>query len=405
MLEARRNLPLIVLGLVFGVAQWTSPAFGQNDRADSQDLPSAPIAAQLKSPSIVAEGIADALSPSATVEIGPWDYPYGINPLTGLPYPSEESLRRRNLIVKISNWPPEVRPQRGINQADLVYEYEAEGGVTRFAAIFRDNAPNSVGSIRSARLLDIELINMYAALLAYSGTSAPIHKIYINAPFRPLLLSTSLGDNCERAGFCRDNSIVGLGYEHTLFGDTGKMWELATLRNQNRGYRPNGCAFGLRANDGGRPARDVYLNWYNRTDVRWQYDESSRRYLRYADGAPHNDASDNTQLWADNLVILQVKHNRRPDLFTAGSIDESYELALWGQGAAYVLREGKLYQGLWWRRNQNRGEALRLIFPDGDPILLKPGRSWVTIVRALKSAQISSELAEIATPHTALPQS
>lgn len=390
-----RKSSFCILTIIIGVALSSGRSLAQRDSADDRDRMTASSSALLQSPSIIARAIADEFAPEADIEIGPWEYPYGINPLTGLPYPNEEALKRRNLIVKISNWPPDVRPQHGINQADLVIEYEAEGGVTRFAAIYRNNAPEQVGSIRSARLLDIELLTMYAALLAYSGTSAPIHEIYINAPFRPLLLSTSLGDNCERGGFCRDDSIVGLGYEHTLFGDTSKMWELATMRNRNDGYRANGFAFSLRANEGGKTAKDIYINWYNRTDVRWQYDESSRRYHRYADGAVHFDAADDMQLWADNLVILQVAHNRRPDLFTPGSIDESYEVALWGQGSAYVLREGRLYHGLWQRRNQNRGEALRLIFPDGDPILLKPGRTWVTIARSLDSAVISAELAEV----------
>ena len=395
MRRSMRKSLLFILVAVLGLAVLSGPSFGQNDNFENQEQGSASGSARLRSPSLVADAIGDAFAPAPEIETGPWEYPRGINPLTGLPYPNDEALKRRNLIVKISNWPPKVRPQRGINQADLVYEYEAEGGVTRFAAIFRNNAPEQVGSIRSARLLDIELISMYAALLAYSGTSAPIHDIYTNAPFRPLLISPSFGDNCDNGGFCRDDSIVDLGYEHTLFGDTNKMWELATRRNQNYGYRANGFAFDLQANDGGKPARDIYINWYNRTDVRWQYDETSQRYRRYADGVPHVDAEDDTQLWADNLVILQVTHNRRPDLFTPGSIDESYEVALWGQGAAYVMREGRLYHGLWWRRSQSRGEALRLIFPDGDPILLKPGRSWVTIVRSLDSAQISAELAEI----------
>ena len=52
--------------------------------------------------------------------------------MTGLPYPNEEVRARRNLIVKISNHPPIVRPQHGVNAADLVFEYEAEGNVTRF---------------------------------------------------------------------------------------------------------------------------------------------------------------------------------------------------------------------------------------------------------------------------------
>ena len=246
---------------------------------------------------------------------------------------------------------------------------------------------------------------MYAALLAYSGTSKPIHEIYINAPFRPLLLSTSLGDSCDRGGFCRDNTKRALGYEHTLFGDTGKMWELASIRNQNIGYRANGFAFALQPNEGGRDASDTYINWYNRTDVRWQYEATRDQYLRYADGAAHLDAVDDSQLWADNLIFIQVKHNTRHDLFTPGSIDESYEVALWGQGPAIVLRGGKLYHGIWWRRNQNRGEALRLNLADGDPILLKPGRSWITIVRSLDSVTISAALEDASNSPFALVQS
>ncbi len=351
----------------------------------------------LQSPAIISTAIAKTYLAEPDIEVGPWDYPTGVNPLTGLAYPSEEALGRRNLIVKVSNWPPKVRPQHGLNLADLVYEYEAEGGVTRFAALYRNNAPAQVGSVRSARLLDIELISMYAALLAYSGTSGPIHDIYINSNFRPLLLSPSLGDNCDNAGFCRDANFNARGYEHTMFGDTRQMWQLATRRNLNVGYRANGFAFSLEPNEGGTAARDLYIKWYDRTDLRWQYDEVSRRYLRFSDGIPHLDAVDNSQLEADNLVIIEVEHNRRPDLFTPGAIDESYELALWGRGRAYVLRDGRLYEGFWWRRSLDRGEALRLIFPDGEPILLKPGRTWITITRDLDWAQISSRLADPST--------
>ena len=388
----------------------TRIVLGQDDTTPSDDNQTASVNATaspntwLQSPAIVGTAIANTFSPSPRIEVGPWDYPHGINPLTGLPYPNDEALKRRNLIVKVSNWPPRVRPQHAVNQADLVYEYEAEGGVTRFAAIYRNSAPEQVGSIRSARLLDIELLSMYAALLAYSGTSGPIHEIYKNASYRPVLLSPSLGDNCEQAGFCRDDSVIDRGYEHTLFGDTRQMWELATKRNLNFGYRANGFAFDLQANEGGSLAKETYINWYSRTDVRWQYDHASKRYLRYADEVPHRDAVDNSQLWADNLLMLQVAHNRRPDLFTPGSIDESYELALWGQGPAYVLREGILHEVLWWRRNQNRGEAIRLIFADGEPIMLKPGRTWITLLRTLDWVEISSELTDItASPTTSAP--
>ena len=370
--------------------------------ATSTPRPTATPDHSLKGPRLARTAVAGVYKPPPAEETGPVNYPGGINPLTGLPYPDEEARMRRNLIVKVSNWPPRVRPQHAVNQADLVYEYEAEGGVTRFAAIYRSRAPEQIGSLRSARLLDIELLSMYAALLAYSGTSGPIREIYLNAPYRPVLLSPSLGDNCDNAGFCRDDSLLARGYEHTLFADAQRLWALASRRGLNIGFRSAGFAFGLRPDPGGRGVNDVYVNWYNRTDARWQYDAGSGRYLRYSDGLPHDDAADERQLWADNLVMLQVIHNRRPDLFEAGAINESYEVALWGQGRAYVMRDGKLYEGYWRRLSRSRGVALSLVYGDESPIMLKPGRTWVTIMRSLDDVVLSDSRANMKATATAI---
>ena len=372
--------------------------------ATSTPLPTATVTPDnsLKGPKVVLTAVSDIYAPQRAEEVGPVSYPSGINPLTGLPYLSEEARMRRNLIVKVSNWPPKVRPQYAINQADLVFEMESEGGVTRFATIFRSNAPEKVGSVRSARLVDLELLNMYAALLAYSGTSGPVREIYKERVSRFLLLSPSLGDNCEQAGFCRDQTVIDRGYEHTLFGDTQQMWQIATLRDVNIGFRAVGFAFDLAPDAGGSDVNDIYINWYNRTEARWQYDEDSQRYLRYSDGLPHYDAADDRQLWADNLVILQVIHNRRPDLFEPGAINESYEVAIWGQGRAYVMREGKLYEGYWQRLSQNRGVGLSLVYGDQTPIMLKPGRTWITVMRSLDDVVVSNTRADMRATATAI---
>lgn len=333
--------------------------------------------------------------------IGPFSYPEGINPLTGLPYPDEEARSRRSLIVKISNYPPVVRPQHGVNAADVVYEYEAEGGVTRFAAIYRSNAPQHVGSIRSARLLDMELVVMYRALLAYSGTSEPIQRLLLEQEWSYQLLSPLIGDNCENNGFCRFPR-EGLDFEHTLFGDTQVMWATATRRNVNTGYRALGFAFNETPDQDGMAAVDVRIKWYGPLEARWQYDPVSGRYLRYTDGLPHFDAADNEQLWADNLVIIEVPHNRRPDLFPEGSNYESLEIALWDQGYAYVFRDGQMYRGWWRRRSTDPGDALQLIYGNNTPIMLKPGRTWVSVVRWLNDATISDTLADMEATATAI---
>ncbi|MDQ7035875.1 MAG: DUF3048 domain-containing protein [Anaerolineae bacterium] len=108
--------------------------------------------------------------------IGPTIYADNINPLTGLLVDNIAQLNRRPIIVKISNSPAIVRPQAGLNAADLVFEHYTEVGITRFSAIFYTNAPQRVGSIRSARLIDTELMPMYQGLLAFAGASIGVDK-------------------------------------------------------------------------------------------------------------------------------------------------------------------------------------------------------------------------------------
>ncbi|MGB1287778.1 MAG: DUF3048 domain-containing protein [Aggregatilineales bacterium] len=337
-------------------------------------------------------------TPSPTpVPNGPFSYPDGINPLTGLPYPDEEARARANLIIKISNFPPIVRPQRGVNQADVVYEYEAEGGVTRFAAIFRSQAPDIVGSVRSGRLMDMELVTMYRALLSYSGTSAPVRDLFQSSGFYQNHIGPFRGNNCADAGFCRLQRTSGeeLATEHTLFSEPAKIWDVATERGVNTGFVARGFAFDEMADEGGEAAIDIRTNWYGNIDARWQYDEITGRYVRYTDGEPHFDALDGQQLWADNVVILTVDHVRRPDLFAPGAANESLQVELWDQGFAYLVRDGKAYQGFWRRANREPGSALQLIYGDNTPMMMKPGRTWVAVMRGFGDVTLSDTLTEM----------
>jgi hypothetical protein len=342
-------------------------------------------------------------SPTATI-VGPQQYPQGWNPLTGLPYPDEEAMNRRNLIIKISNFPPVVRPQSGINQADVVYEYEVEGGVTRFAAIYRSNAPRHVGPVRSGRLVDLELVPMYEALFSYSGASEPVNDLLLGQPWSLQVISPAIGDNCREAGFCRfpgDNLV----YEHTLYADTEMIWARAEARGVNDGYRARGFAFSDIADEGGEPADDIFIDWYGQTDARWQFDPGANHYVRWTDGLPHYDRLDGQQLWTDNLIIIEVPHEERPDLFEPESQSASQQINLWDTGRAYLFRDGQWYQGYWRRRDLEPGTALEIIHGDGTPIMMRPGRTWVSVVRWLGDTTISSQLVDMQATGTALAAS
>jgi DUF3048 family protein len=307
--------------------------------------------------------------------IGPDNIPPGINPLTGQPAADPGSLNRRPMIVKISNAPPLVRPQAGIGAADLVYEYYVEGGLTRFSAIFYGQAPNRVGSIRSARLIDLQLVPMYGALLAFSGASSGVEDLLNTSDFADRLYKGVL---FGLPYFWRDETIE---VPHNLFMNPNALWQLAS--DQGKNQRPNlhGMAFLQDPPPGGSaPATDIDLR-YRATRVRWKYDAENGRYRRWADGEGHFDANTLQQVTAENVVIIYADHEYTDIVESQfqDSVSYSIAIALQGEGNAILFRDGRRYDGRWVRAN--RDDMLGLQTRDGQTLYFKPGNTWFQVVR------------------------
>jgi len=62
----------------------------------------------------------------------------------------QESANRHPLGIMVENH-PDARPQSGLDKASIVYEAIAEGGITRFLALYGTNEAEKVGPVRSAR--------------------------------------------------------------------------------------------------------------------------------------------------------------------------------------------------------------------------------------------------------------
>ena len=108
-----------------------------------------------------------------------------IYPLTGIG--TNEDIDHRAVAVTVNN-DPAARPQSGVNEADIVYEVLAEGGiVTRFLAIFHSQKPENIGPVRSARGYLIELANGYDAFFVTHGWSPEAHNMLENQKKAPYL--------------------------------------------------------------------------------------------------------------------------------------------------------------------------------------------------------------------------
>jgi hypothetical protein len=308
-----------------------------------------------------------------TALIGPDAYPPNVNPLTGQAVADPALLEQRPVVVKISNAPPLVRPQAGIGEADIVYEHYAEGGLTRFSAVFHGELPQRVGSIRSARLIDYELLPMYQGLLAYSGTSIGVGERLNGSEYAQQLFEGILYGSPY---YWRDDSI---DVPHNMFTDLSALEQLAHDDGSNAVPELRGMAYAAEAPAGDSGAANHIDVRYRATRAEWLYDPRSGNYLRYSDGQPHYDANTNAQVTAENVVILYARHNLTDIVESEWQGNKSYsiEIELWFEGDAVLLRDGRRYDVRWSR--PTRESMISLYTLDGDPMPFKPGNTWFQV--------------------------
>jgi hypothetical protein len=312
-----------------------------------------------------------------------------INPLTGQPINDAAVLTRRPMIVKISNAPALVRPQAGLGTADLVYEHYTEGGLTRFSAIFYSNAPQRVGSIRSARLIDALLVPMYGGVLGFSGGSIEVEQLLFGADYGE---RTYKGVLYAAPYFWRDEAIE---VPHNLFMNTVALWDKAAAEGYsvNDATRPNlfGMTFDSTAPSGEAGTANTLDIRYTGTRALWQYDATTGRYSRTTDGAPHLDANTNAVIAVDNVVVLYVDHQVSEIVESEWQGNKSYglDIRLIGEGDAIVFRDGRVYGAYW--SQQTRDGVLTLWAADGTAVALRPGQTWFQVVRLPAQLDATSE--------------
>jgi len=310
--------------------------------------------------------------------IGPEIYPEGINPLTGLPADDPATLDRRPLLIKISNFPPLTREyQRGLNDAEVVWEHLLAGGVTRFSAIFYEKDFEQIGPVRSGRLVDFELSRIYRSLFSYSGMSQGTLEILFGDA---LMSERVVGGSGPCPPLCRYPQ-EGLALEHTLFGDTGLIrTELAAERNADTSAEPvYGMAFrDTPPTDG--IALDRALVRYRNMVIDWQWDAEADAWLRFTDEEAHFDSLTNTQVQAKNVVIIEEEHVIQPkvrDQFW-GPPNFAFSVNFIGSGRVFLMRDGRYYPGEW--RRETRQDPLTFYDMQGNVLPFTPGNTFFNLV-------------------------
>src|SRR5437773_6512084 len=282
-------------------------------------------------------------------------------PATPTPTPS----RLGPAMVQIDRW-LRARPQAGLQQADVVYEYLAEGGITRMTVIyFKPSGSQRIEPVRSARPVTIRLWHAYHGVIFYSG--ANVHVLQqIQSQNIPALTEGTDGG----AYFSRDPSRRA---PHNLFTDGDRLAQ---------GLKKSAPRITYQLPSAGTPAASPAPAVANRVVFsqtnahRVTYTASNGTYAYGTETGPLIDKNTGQPIKPVNVILIQVAHHDAgfTDLLGAPAAD----FDLQGTGPADVFSKGHRYTATWDLTNAELPR--KIVGADGKPMHLPSGLTWIHLV-------------------------
>jgi hypothetical protein len=289
-----------------------------------------------------------------------------------------EAVDGQVLVVKIDDTNM-AHPQIGLEDADVVYIEQVEGGLTRLAAVFSSTIPVRIGPVRSARISDIDILSQYGRVaFAYSGAQRKLLPVIAAANLE------DLGAQHESSKiFTTDPNRIA-PYAMVLRADL-LMQKIVDEKLQVDSAKSVGFVFGDNP-EGGIPTQKVVINWPAATYMaEWSQNES--RWLLSHNGRL-NLADSGVVLGPTTLVIQMVKISPSEYGDKFGGVTPLSETI--GTGKAYVLRNGELFTTTWNRAFADSGTTFTL--PDGSSMNFAPGQIWVALTD--REPEFTSRVAE-----------
>jgi len=269
------------------------------------------------------------------------------------------------LVVKIDDT-TQAHPQIGLEDADIVYIEQVEGGLTRLAAVFSSVIPQRIGPVRSARISDLEILSQFGRVaFAYSGAQKKLLPVIAAANLQdlgaqrqsPTIFTTDLNRAQPYAMVLRADLLMQKILDNNYLIDSSK----------NIGFK-----FG-ELQEGGAPTEKVVMHWPAATySAGWSQKES--RWL-----LSHNNSVDVAEsgvvLGPSTLVIQMVSITPSEYSDKFGGVTPYSQTV--GEGRAYVLRDGQRFTTTWTRPSAESGTTFT--FADGATVNFDPGQIWIAL--------------------------
>ena len=269
------------------------------------------------------------------------------------------------LVVKLDDT-TQAHPQVGLEDADIVYIEQVEGGLTRLAAVFSSTIPQRIGPVRSARISDIDILSQFGRVaFAYSGAQKKLLAVIAEANLQdlgaqrqsPTIYTTDPNRIPPYAMVLRADLLMEKIVEKNYAIDSAKSV---------------GFEFGDLP-EGGVPTETAVMHWpAARYSATWS-DDQARWLLSHNTSV--NYAESGVVLGPTTLVIQMVSITPSEYKDKVGGVTPFSQTV--GTGKAYVLRDGQRFVTTWSRASSETGTTFTL--PDGSVMQFDPGQIWIAL--------------------------
>ncbi len=289
------------------------------------------------------------------------------SPLSGLQV--SPALADRPITGVVIENHPDARPQSGLQDAGVVYEANAEGGITRFEAFFLENRPAVLGPVRSVRTYFVDWALEFNAPLAHAGGNADAMDLIVPLGMKDMNALSFASDGFYRA---HDRNVAS---EHTLYTTSDKL-DALELR---LGFaKPSNFAPSPRKPDAPNPSAphpNIHIDFsYTGYQVDYQYDPTTNNYARSMAGAPHIDRNTGKQIQVKNIVVEMMPTSYG----TTRAGEQTVIMQTVGSGQGWVMRDGDVVPVTW--KKDAHGVRTQLLDASGANVPLDAGNTWYEIV-------------------------
>lgn len=283
------------------------------------------------------------------------------HPLNGVPLDEQKDFFA--ISIMYDNL-AEVAKHPGLDQARIVYEALAEGGITRFMAVYDSTQQVAeIGPVRSVRPYFIDWAMEYGGAIMHVGGSQDALQQLKRTPDTDLVDVDQIG--ADEQYFSRDESLKA---PHNVFTNFSSWLQLG----ERLGIQPKSIT-SWKFDDAAIPSEDIQqidIAYSPGNRVTWVYDGSAYTYVRFLNGN-RQLATTGEQLRASSVILIEVPST------TIDTIGRQKMKAL-GSGRAIVYASGRVQTGTWIK--ETRASRMRFIGEDQQELALAPGTIWIEVV-------------------------